>query len=416
MIPRAPHTPMKSKPGPLKKSIAIAATAVFLSACSSMTYRADTSAKPDGFQLSGGYESHLAKTWPLTSPVYKKVSEIQPGQGSLVPLAYLVTIPIDLFIGWGMHTTYTEFDLYVNAKFVDQHENPISGFPLTVELEGISQKSATTGNGGEVSVGLTSDVQTLPTSTFSKSLSFHFTNDWQGTLTEKGEAVEIAPESISTFLKCTNGACYIESQDHKPIKDLTFRVQRIEHLNPSQKIAYAKQQAQAEADRKAQEEIERKQEQVAQEKADSERKKMLWRFEHRDKVHFTSFEEARTALAPSENGETEYSQLVSLIKNPMSLKGQVIVVRAKIVQAIGSGQYLMTNYPSVQQMSPGGDIPDSILMGFVTSIPEGNADFVDDQVVDIVAEITGTFQYTTTMQSAKTVPKLRIYGMRPDRR
>ncbi len=53
-----------------------------------------------------------------------------------------------------------------------------------------------------------------------------------------------------------------------------------------------------------------------------------------------------------------------------------------------------------------------MLCGYIPANYTGSREFVDDQIVEIVGEVTGTYQYTTAMMTSKTVPAIRIYGIR----
>jgi hypothetical protein len=184
---------------------------------------------------------------------------------------YVFTVPYDTFFGWAMKTISTPFDLRVNAQFIDQNGSRISGFPLMVELEGVAQKNLEAGELSDFS--FTADPHALPTSTFTKGLTFHFTDDWRATLAEKGEAVELSPDTIKAFLQCHGGACHFEAQDHNPLKDLTFKIQRIEHVDEAQKAAYAKKlEKEAEAARaEAKRQQEEEQAEVERQKAEERR-------------------------------------------------------------------------------------------------------------------------------------------------
>lgn len=356
---------------------------IMLSGCSSVTYR-ENPAQSEFLEIRGGRKSRLGK------------------QGSWNTVN-------DIVGGWHIRKDFESFSVRLKAKFIDQDGRPITDFPLEVELEGSPRLEIALKELNEL--WLVSDSRELPTSTFAKRLSFRIVNDWRRTLAEKGEAVELTPGSIEALLKCEKGICRIDPVpgDQGPSSALTFRVQRIAHVDEPQKAAYARQIALAEAEHL------RKQSE-AQEAQEREQKEIFWRREHREQARFGSFEEARKYLSSPLGDEAAYSLFISFVREPMSLKGQVIVVRAKIVQAIDRGQFLMTNFPSVSQMFPGADmIQDGFYMGVVTPKYDGDLDFVDGQIVDIVAEVTDTTQYVTALQSKKTVARMRIYGIRPNK-
>ena len=397
--------------------VALATAAAFLSACTSVTYRADASAKPDGFQLSGGYESHIEKTWPLTKKLFSSSGQSQsnsqanPNAG----MALLIGIPvavvcglIDVFIGWHKQITDTPLELNVEADFVDQRGNPVAGFPVTVGLEGVTQADFTTDGRGRASGTLTAAApQALPTSTFLKTLSFHFTNNWQAALAEKGEAVEISPESVQIFLNCKSAACHLESQEHKALKDLTFHVQRIEHVDQVQKDAYAKKLA--DAAQAAREEEARQEEEAkrarAEEAAEAARVVRLRKRVSEDRVAFSSYAEAESVLAPFIEDHTGGQNVWAFAQNPMSYKGKIIRVSMKVFQVAGYGQLLLqAGFP----IGSGG--PNTLCMGTVSSQFKNPPDIIDGQSLVVLGEIEGATSYSTTMGSNKTVPSMKIYA------
>lgn len=118
-------------------------------------------------------------------------------------------------------------------------------------------------------------------------------------------------------------------------------------------------------------------------------------------TRFTSFEDARKALAP------DLGRDLVLMQDPMSLKGQIIAVRLQVAQVLGGGRLLLTyRYMEI----PGMD--GKIFCGYIPATYEGSREFVDDQLVEIVGEVTGTYRYTTALNTTKTVPEIRIYGIR----
>lgn len=122
-------------------------------------------------------------------------------------------------------------------------------------------------------------------------------------------------------------------------------------------------------------------------------------------AQFSSFEDAQRALDPIAN-EDMFSGL-TLIQNPMALKGKVIMVRMRITQVLGGGKFLLTTLPTGYPEMDG-----KIYYGYIPQTYMGSREFVDDQMVDIVAEITGTHQYTTVLKANKTIPAMKIYGIR----
>ncbi len=328
------------------------------------------------------------------------------------------------------------FALSFAARLLDQKDEPIVGLSLRIGLADLDSKELVTEwHGATDQHGTTRvlilDAQARQPATWMDGITLEFPGDWQSDLAKIGEAVEISPARISMFLKCKKGSCRVEAEDYQPLKDFTFRVKRIEHIDQAQKAAYATQlkdeerEAHAAAQRQLEKdlaEVKRRQDEEAKEvkRKQEEGAKEIRRLEkfrqNRDKAHFKSFEDAQTFLSSLGDGgdkdPEEYGYAIAMARDPMSLKGRVIVMRVKIVQTNGIGQFLMTNYPSVYSMFPGSDMRDGLCMGFVTPHYEGSKEFVDDQIVDIVAEVTGTIQYATAMMGSKTVPKLRIYGIR----
>jgi hypothetical protein len=92
----------------------------------------------------------------------------------------------------------------------------------------------------------------------------------------------------------------------------------------------------------------------------------------------------------------------------MALREQILVVRLRVLQILNDGALLLTS-PFADQL-PGG----SVFYGFVPPNYGGRRDFVDGQSVAVVGEIIGTFQYTANLGGQKTVPKIRIYGIRSE--
>lgn len=118
--------------------------------------------------------------------------------------------------------------------------------------------------------------------------------------------------------------------------------------------------------------------------------------------HFASFEDARAALRPDENVP---SFALALLQDPMGAKGRVGVARAQVVQALAGGRFLL---------NPCHDVGESCLvLGAVAPAYTGSTDFVDGRMVGVVAEVVGTYHYTTVLGAPATVPEIRIYGMRP---
>lgn len=186
------------------------------------------------------------------------------------------------------------------AKFLDQDNTPVVGLTFKVTLgDQDSSGQLLTYSGGTALVALNSEAKIRRSATSMDSLTLEFTDNWQSELAEKGDAIETIPARISMFLKCKKGACLIEAEDHQPLKDFIFRVNRIKHLNQAQKEAYAKQQAQAqtelEAHNRREAQLEAQAAREAQADAESKRAEVLRRQERQDEAHSKSLEDARAA-------------------------------------------------------------------------------------------------------------------------
>jgi hypothetical protein len=125
----------------------------------------------------------------------------------------------------------------------------------------------------------------------------------------------------------------------------------------------------------------------------------------RSTARFSSFEDAQRALDPVAN-EDMFSGL-TLIQNPMALKGKVIMIQMRITQVLGGGKFLLTTLPTGYPEMDG-----KVYYGYIPQTYTGSREFVDDQMVAVVAEITGTHQYTTVLKANKTIPAMKIYGIR----
>lgn len=122
----------------------------------------------------------------------------------------------------------------------------------------------------------------------------------------------------------------------------------------------------------------------------------------RSTAQFSSFEDADQALAP------EAGLDVQLVMDPMGLRDRILVLRLSVLQVLNDGALLLTS-PFADQL-PGGHV----FYGFLPPNYSGRRDFVDGQSIVVVGEIVGTFQYTANLGGQKTVPKIRIYGVRAD--
>lgn len=117
--------------------------------------------------------------------------------------------------------------------------------------------------------------------------------------------------------------------------------------------------------------------------------------------HFASFEDARAALDP------EGIAAFQLSANPMSYRDRLFIVPLEIVQVLGKGGLLLGG-----RLLGMPEYDGKVFFAYPAdgySIP---ADLVDGQQTAVIGEVTGTYQYLTTNGSAKTVPKIRVYGLR----
>lgn len=121
----------------------------------------------------------------------------------------------------------------------------------------------------------------------------------------------------------------------------------------------------------------------------------------RSTTRYSSFDEAYTELAPEDGLD------VQLITDPLSLKGRILTIRLTVVQVLSKGQLLVTNpYLGASQLDG------RIYYAQISAAYAGRREFVDGQQVAVVGEVTGLFQYTTTLGAPKTVPKIVVYGIR----
>ena len=96
----------------------------------------------------------------------------------------------------------------------------------------------------------------------------------------------------------------------------------------------------------------------------------------------------------------------------MALKGELFWFPAfRIIQVVKKGMFLMTLGNEGDFISAGIIAP--IYMGIVTPKYKGNTEYIDNQLVSIVGEVVGTYQYETTSSALKTVPTIKIYGIKP---
>lgn len=123
---------------------------------------------------------------------------------------------------------------------------------------------------------------------------------------------------------------------------------------------------------------------------------------------FKSFEDAYSTLSPLV--EDDGSGGLSILNDPMSLKGKIVVTRMRVAQVVGERTLLLTNLPTGFP-----ELDGKFYFGAISAGYSGSRDFVDDQIVDVVGEVTGTHQYPTLLAAKKTVPAIRIYGVRPAR-
>lgn len=114
--------------------------------------------------------------------------------------------------------------------------------------------------------------------------------------------------------------------------------------------------------------------------------------------HFTSFEDALTALEP----ETDSRGL--LLRDPLALKGHPIDTPAQIVQVVDGYHLLLNPCHNEEQTCP--------VWGTISPFYSGRREFVDDQMVELIGEVVGPYQYTTAANIDKTVPEVHIYGIR----
>ena len=119
---------------------------------------------------------------------------------------------------------------------------------------------------------------------------------------------------------------------------------------------------------------------------------------------FTSFDDASATLAPLIVKSLVISH--SFIYNPMEIKGGVTAVRLKIEQVLGDRAFLF----SYDDSDVTGQV--KFFYGYLPKNYVGPRDFVDGQFVNFVGEITGTHKYVSTIGAEKTVPSIRIYGIK----
>ncbi len=110
---------------------------------------------------------------------------------------------------------------------------------------------------------------------------------------------------------------------------------------------------------------------------------------------FKTFEEARAALTPLVSEHVAFK------------KGNILVVKMKIIRILKAGQFLMTNYPAG---SP--KIAATVYAGVITPEYEGDRTVKANAVVEIVGELSGTYAYTSPSKAKKTAPKVTVYGIK----
>lgn len=123
-----------------------------------------------------------------------------------------------------------------------------------------------------------------------------------------------------------------------------------------------------------------------------------------DKMSFHSFGEAQQVLGPliTDDG----TRGAALMMNPMSLQGRIFTARFTVLQALSS-QTLLLTIPGAMEVG----MPDAYYYGAISKSFRGPKGFIDGQIVYVIGKIIGTQQYTTAMDTIKTVPKIHIYGI-----
>jgi hypothetical protein len=139
--------------------------------------------------------------------------------------------------------------------------------------------------------------------------------------------------------------------------------------------------------------------QKAADKGDVAAKKYLVR-KSRATTTFNSFEDAARMLEPDPGYD------VQLVMDPMALREKILVLRLRVLQVIGDNELLMTSVFGEQLPGSG------VFYAFLPANYAGRRDFVDGQDVAVVGEVVGTYQYAANSGARKTVPKMRVYGIR----
>jgi len=217
------------------------------------------------------------------------------------------------------------------------------------------------------------------------SLTAHFNSALDQTLISNGRATKIEPDQILFTLQCNKTVCSVYADPDIVATDGTIRMESKEIVNEERLREIASEDKRHQA----------------------EDVKAALHAEHlRESEEFNSFEEAQSVMAPSVK---YYAGGPPFLNNPLSFKNKIIIVRMKIVQILTNGQFLLANYPPAEPYAE-----DKLFMGFISKNYKGSKEFIDDQAVDIVGEVVGTYRYTTTILSEKTIPMIKIYGIKLD--
>ncbi|MEI8218260.1 MAG: hypothetical protein WCG51_04350 [Elusimicrobiota bacterium] len=97
---------------------------------------------------------------------------------------------------------------------------------------------------------------------------------------------------------------------------------------------------------------------------------------------------------------------LDLISNPMELKNKFICMQLRIVQILRNG--ILFDYP---WLPPDYDLAIKNFYGYISDNYRGDHEFVDGQIIKFIGKIIGTYTYTTTAGSTKTVPKIKLYAI-----
>lgn len=98
---------------------------------------------------------------------------------------------------------------------------------------------------------------------------------------------------------------------------------------------------------------------------------------------------------------------LDLISNPVGLKNKFIGMQLRIVQILNNG--ILFDYP---WLPPDYDLAIKNFYGYISDNYKGDHEFIDGQTIVFIGKIIGTYTYTTTSGSTKTVPKIKIYAIR----